>query len=114
MQIRYLLAIWPDKWSAAAPVLLEGFVRFLEEADARFAKIMMDFKQRLWGDRIDEETWRRKHMTLSDVAGLWVFGADTFGEVPSLEVSSDSPTWRPKLVKDFSATKPELLVFHLA
>lgn len=113
MQIRYLLAIWPDKWSAA-PVSREGFVRFLEEADARFAKHMMDFKQPPWGSRIDEEAWRRKQRTLSDVAGLWAFGADTFGEVPSLEERTDDATWRPKLVEDLSATKPELLVFHLA
>lgn len=113
MQIRYLLAIWPDKWSTA-PASREGFVRFLEEADARFAKHMMNFNQPLWGDRVDEETWRSKHMTLSDVAGLWVFDVDTFGEVPSPEESVDFPAWRPKLVKDLSATKPELLVFHLA
>lgn len=113
LQVRYLLAIWPDKWSAA-PVSREGFMRFLEEADARFAKHMMNFKQPPWGNRIDEEAWRTKHRTLSDVAGLWVFGADTFGEIPRLEDSADIPAWRPKLVEDLSATKPELLVFHLA
>lgn len=54
-QIRYLLAIWPDKWDVA-PDSREGFVRFLEEADGRFAKLMIDFKQPPWGNRIDEET----------------------------------------------------------
>lgn len=112
MQIRYLLAIWPDKWNVA-PDSREGFVRFLEEADGRFAKHMVDFKKPPWGDRIDEETWRRQHRTLNDVAGLWIFEADTFGEVPSLEESVDITAWRPKLVKDLTATRPELFVFHL-
>lgn len=113
MNTRYLLAIWPDNWNVA-PDSREGFVRFLEQADARFAKHMMDFKQPPWGDRIDEETWRRQQRILSDVAGLWVFGADTFGEVPSLGESVDISAWRPKLVKDLTAAKPELLVFHLS
>lgn len=113
MQIRYLLAIWPDKWSTA-PVSREGFVRFLEEADARFAEHMTNFGRPLWGDRVDEEIWRRKHRTLSDVAGLWVFDADTFGEVPSLEETVDDSAWQWKSVKDLTATNPELLIFHLA
>lgn len=113
MQIRYLLAIWPDNWNVA-PDSREGFVRFLEEADGRFAKHMVDFKQPPWGNRMDEETWQRQNRTLSDVAGLWVFGAGTFGEIPSLEESVDITAWRPKLVKDLTATRPELFVFHLS
>lgn len=112
MQIRYLLAIWPDRWNAA-PDSRQGFVQFLEEADARFVQHMVNFKQPPWGNRIDEETWRRQQRTLKDVAGLWVFDVDTFGEIPSLQEPIHASAWQPKMVKDLTVKRPELLVFHL-
>lgn len=112
MQTRYLMAIWPSHWDAA-PVSREGFAKFLEDGDEKFAKHMRDFKLPTWGNRIDEETWRKEKETLSDVAGLWIFDAGTFGPIPSLDESVDRFLWTPKMVKDLTTTRPELLVSHL-
>lgn len=106
------MAIWPDNWNVA-PASREGSAQFLEEADGKFAKQMRDFKLPSWGNRIDEEMWRRQQMTPSNVAGLWVFDTDTFGKIPGLEESVDRFSCTPKMVKNLTATRPELLVFHI-
>lgn len=86
MKIRYLQAIWPYAHDHDLPTdMRDGIIEFLQLIDVRWAEWTSSLWEPAWGNRYTEEEDEELKQNVRDVAGLWVFGADAFGEIPEID-----------------------------
>lgn len=112
MKIHYLYAIWPNSLDPALHTQA-GFTGYLESLDERWAQWMPKINQPLWGNRVSEEEYCGLREVLPDVAGIWIFEGDAFGDVFEQDPNQTrAGHWGYKMVKDMMEFKPKLMVFE--
>lgn len=83
---------------------------FCKLIDIRWAEWTSSLWEHPWGDRYTKEEDEELKQNVRDVAGLWVFGADAFGEIPEIDPEEG---WGYKLMRDLSDFRPGLMVFDI-
>lgn len=115
MKIRYLYAVWPNDLTLDPALEIQAaFTKYLEYLEERWAQWMPKINQPLWGNRVSEEEYHRLRDVLPDVAGIWIFEGDAFGDVFEQDPNqTETGHWGYKMVKDMTEFKPKLMVFDI-
>jgi hypothetical protein len=110
--INYALSLWPRP---SDPLVNDraSLVSFLDHADSRWSDWMKQLNKPPQGERLNDETFKTLQEGLKQVAGIWIFPADTFGPIPELDAEIGLDEWDIKLVKDLSTFHPALMVIDL-
>ncbi|CEJ93365.1 hypothetical protein VHEMI08957 [[Torrubiella] hemipterigena] len=112
--VRYLLSIMPSM-DEQAIVSRKAFVDYLQADDEAWEKWTGISNKNIWGDRMTEKEYMNQRTSLPQVAGLWNFPLEAFGDVPDAEnvALMDPGAWQLKMLKNLSNYHPELWAFHL-
>lgn len=129
MEIRYLMGVelhvWEEHKRPSHMVLTrEKFIGDLGDLEEQWPNSIERFGPQMpkWGEVFrSEEEYKKSLGELADVAGVWVLGPETFGEIgydltgENLESEVQTTHYKPKMVVDLSKQQlPGLMVFKFA